>query len=319
MAEPDYKTQDALNESRILVLGVQVLLSFQYSSFLESSFDQLPYSSQYLELIGLGLLVIAFGLFVAPAPNHLLIWSEDDSPSLQKFVTMATAIALVPFAVAMSLDVYVTTERVGHLILAVILGATTFACAMFFWYGLEAIHVRTNGHRFRSQARNNSMQDKKHERPSIEDQIQHALTDARVVLPGAQALLGFQFVGVFLGGFVELPASSQYIHVVSLTLVTLSTILLMMPAAYHRLVEQGEPSENFLRLTRNAVVSSMVPLGAGICGDFFIVTRKVSGSMLVAGSTSLALLAMFCMLWFGFRLMRRGNRKAVLEFGSSNY
>ena len=38
MAEPDFKTQDALNESRILVLGVQVLLSFQYSSFLESSF-----------------------------------------------------------------------------------------------------------------------------------------------------------------------------------------------------------------------------------------------------------------------------------------
>ena len=83
------------------------------------------------------------------------------------------------------------------------------------------------------------MPNKKHERPSIEDQIQHALTDARVVLPGAQALLGFQFVGVFLGGFEELPASSQYVHVVSLTLVTLSTILLMMPAAYHRLVEQG--------------------------------------------------------------------------------
>jgi hypothetical protein len=319
VAEPDFKTQDALNESRILVLGVQVLLSFQYSSFLESSFDQLPLSSQYLEVIALGLLIIAFGLFVAPAPNHLLIWSEENSPSLQKFVTMATEIALVPFATAMALDVYVTTERVGHLALAVILGAATFACAMFFWYGLEAIHVRSKGHQFRSQVRKNSMPKKNDERPSIEDQIQHALTDTRVVLPGAQALLGFQFVGAFLGGFEQLPASSQYIHVVSLTLVTLSTILLMMPAAYHRLVEQGQPSEHFLRLTRNAVVSSMIPLGAGICGDFFIVIRKVSGSMLIASSTSLALLAMFFMLWFGFRLMRGGNRKAVLEFGSPNY
>jgi Family of unknown function (DUF6328) len=315
VAEPDFKTQDALNESRILVLGVQVLLSFQYSSFLESTFNNLPRSSQYLELIALGLLIIAFGWFVAPAPNHLLIWSDEDSPSLQRFVTIATAIALVPFAIAMALDVYVTTERVGHSILPLILGAATFACAMFFWYGLEAIHVRTRGHQFRSQLRNNSMPNKKHERPSIEDQIQHALTDARVVLPGAQALLGFQFVGVFLGGFEELPASSQYVHVVSLTLVTLSTILLMMPAAYHRLVEQGQPSEHFLRLTRNAVVSSMIPLGAGICGDFFIVIRKVSGSVLVASSTSLMLLAMFYILWFGLRLMRSGNRKAVLEFG----
>jgi len=319
VADPDAKTQVALNESRILVLGVQVLLSFQYSSFLESSFDKLPYSSQYLEIIALGLLIIAFGLFVAPAPNHLLIWSDEDSPSLQKFVTIATEIALVPFATAMALDVYITSERVGHLIPAVILGATTFACAMFFWYGLEAIHVRTRGHRSRSQVRKNSMPNENHEQPSIEDQIQHALTDARVVLPGAQALLGFQFVGVFLGGFEQLPASSQYIHVVSLTLVTLSTILLMMPAAYHRLVELGQPSEHFLRLTRKAVVSSMIPLGAGMCGDFFIVTRKVSGSMLIAGSTSLLLLAMFYMLWFGLRLMRGGNRKAVLEFGSSNY
>jgi Family of unknown function (DUF6328) len=319
VAEPDFKTQDALNESRILVLGVQVLLSFQYSSFLEPSFDKLPLSSQYFEIIALGLLIIAFGLFVAPAPNHLLIWSDVDSPSLQKFVTKATEIALVPFATAMALDVYVTTERVGNLITAVIFGAATFACAMFFWYGLEAIHVHTKGHQSRSQARNNSMPKKNHERPSVEDQIQHALTDARVVLPGAQALLGFQFVGVFLGGFEQLPASSQYIHVVSLTLVTLSTILLMMPAAYHRLVEQGQPSEHFLRLTRNAVVSSMIPLGAGICGDFFIVTRKVSGSMLIAASTSILLLAMFYMLWFGLRMMRSGNRKAVMEFGSSNY
>jgi hypothetical protein len=59
----------------------------------------------------------------------------------------------------------------------------------------------------------------------------------------------------------------------------------------------------------------MIPLGAGICGDFFIVIRKVSGSVLVASSTSLMLLAMFYILWFGLRLMRSGNRKAVLEFG----
>ncbi len=115
MADLDSRTQDALNESRILVLGVQVILSFQYSSFLESSFDRLPYSSQYIEVVALGLLIVAFGLFVAPAPNHLLIWSDEESPSLQKFVTIATAIALVPFATAMALDVYVTTERVGHL------------------------------------------------------------------------------------------------------------------------------------------------------------------------------------------------------------
>ena len=142
--------------------------------------------------------------------------------------------------------------------------------------------------------------------PDLERKIQHALTDARVVLPGAQALLGFQLVAVFLGGFEQLPASSQYIHVVSLTLVTLSTIFLMMPAAYHRLVEIGQPSQHFFRLTRNAVLGSMIPLAAGICGDFFIVVRKVSGSLIVPGATSLLLFALFGVLWFGLGLFKGG-------------
>ena len=150
MSESDLKTQDALNESRILVLGVQVLLSFEYSSFLESSFDRLPYVSQYLEAIALGLLLCAFGLFVAPAPNHLLIWSNDDGPDLQKFVSVATETALVPFAIALAIDLYVTTARIGGIVAAVVVGSATFACAIFFWFGLEAIHIRTQGHQHRS-------------------------------------------------------------------------------------------------------------------------------------------------------------------------
>ena len=161
------------------------------------------------------------------------------------------------------------------------------------------------------------MAKEKRTRPDLEQKIQHALTDARVVLPGAQALLGFQLVAVFLGGFEKLPASSQYIHIVSLTLITLSTIFLMMPAAYHRIVEMGQPSQHFYRLTSKAVLGSMIPLGAGICGDFFIVIRKVSGSLTVASATSVFLLAIFYVLWFGLRFLKSENRKAVLALGKS--
>jgi hypothetical protein len=314
MAEPEQKTQDALNESRILVLGVQVLLSFQYSSALETALDQLPYLSQCLELVALALLMIAFGLFVAPAPNHLLVWSDDEGPNLQRFVTKAVEIGLMPFAAALAIDIYIAAARTGGLTIGVVLGAATFGCAMFFWYGLEAVHRQTRGHRVRSQARSRSVAKEKHQSPDIEEKIQHALTDARVVLPGAQALLDFQLVGVLLGGFEHLPASSQNIHVTSLSLVTLSTILLMTPAAYHRLIEQGEPSEHFYRLAKTAVLCSMVPLGAGICGDFFIVIRKISGSLILANSITVLLMAIFFILWFGFGLVKRGHGEAVLRF-----
>jgi len=314
MAEPEQKTQDALNESRILVLGVQVLLSFQYSSALETEFDRLPYSSRCLELVALALLVIAFGLFVAPAPNHLLVWSDDEGPNLQRFITKAIEIALMPFAAALAIDIHIAAARTGGPITGVVLGAATFVCAIFFWYGLEAVHRKTRDHRIRSQARSKSVAKEKRQRPDTEEKIQHALTDARVVLPGAQALLGFQLVGVLMGGFEHLPASSQYIHVASLGLVTLSTILLMTPAAYHRLVEQGESSEHFYRLARTAVLCSMVPLGASICGDFFIVIRKISGSLILANSATVLLIATFFVLWFGFGLVKRGHGEAVLRF-----
>jgi hypothetical protein len=68
------KVQDALNESRILVLGVQVLLSFQYTSVLESAFVKLPFVSQVLELITLALLLLTFGFLVSPVPYPLLVW-----------------------------------------------------------------------------------------------------------------------------------------------------------------------------------------------------------------------------------------------------
>lgn len=308
MAKPDQKTQDALNESRILVLGVQVLLGFQYSSAFEPAFNRLRYPSKYLELIALALLMIAFGLFVAPAPYQLLAPSDEDPPNLQRFVTRLVEVALMPFAAALALDVYLASAPATGFVIGVALGATTFATAGYFWYGLEAIHVRTRGHQQRSRTRRKSVSKEHHERASTEEKIQHALTDARVVLPGAQALLGFQLIAVLLGGFESLPASSKYIHVVSLILITLSTILLMTPPAYHRLVEGGAPSEHFYTVVKRAILWAMIPLGAGICGDFLIVARNVSGSLALAVAGTLIMTATFYILWFGFPLSQKNRR-----------
>ena len=61
-----------------------------------------------------------------------------------------------------------------------------------------------------------------------------------MVLPGAQALLGFQLITIFMEGFDKLPNSSKFIHIGSLVLIALTMILLMSPAAYHRIAEQGD-------------------------------------------------------------------------------
>jgi len=55
-----------------------------------------------------------------------------------------------------------------------------------------------------------------------------------MVIPGAQALLGFQFATFFQKPFDSLARSSQQVHLISLVLMAVSIILLMTIAAYHR-------------------------------------------------------------------------------------
>src|SRR3954467_56745 len=77
----------------------------------------------------------------------------------------------------------------------------------------------------------------------LKERISHVLEELRVVLPGTQALLGFQFVAVFSNGFASLPQWQKDLHLASLLLVTLSGLLLMTPAAYHRIVNEGGDTE----------------------------------------------------------------------------
>jgi Family of unknown function (DUF6328) len=60
--------------------------------------------------------------------------------------------------------------------------------------------------------------------PTLTEKIKEVLIEARIVLPGAQALLGFQFLIVLTQQFGELPRSSKYIHFASLSAVAFSTI-----------------------------------------------------------------------------------------------
>ena len=133
------------------------------------------------------------------------------------------------------------------------------------------------------------------------------LTEARVVLPGVQALLGFQFAAMLAEGFDKLPAGLRYLHLGALGCMALAIVLLMTPAAWHRLVERGEESEGFHSFASAMVVAALVPIAVGISADFYVVTWKIAQSAVVAGSMAAALFVLFIGLWFGLSLVRRPN------------
>jgi Family of unknown function (DUF6328) len=297
--------RDALNESRVLVLGVQVLLSFHYTCSMEPSFRQLPASSQKLQLMALVLLLLVFAVFVSPVPFHLLAYNGNNSQHLLKYVKKSLAVGLMPFAASLAMDVFISVDWATGPGFAAILAIALFGMALFFWYGLEIARVQ----RKETLEMSNYDQQPANQRlkSDLEHKIEHVLTEARIVLPGARALLGFQFVAVLLGGFEELPKSSQYVYVISLTLVVVSIILLMMPAVYHRIVESGRPTERFYRVASNAIVSSMVFLAIGTCGDFLIVARRVTSSFTWSCIATAVLILCFYGLWFGVSLYAKNE------------
>jgi hypothetical protein len=308
------RIKNSLNEARMLMLGAQVLLGFQYSSVFQRAFERLPVETQYLEVSALGLMLVAVGLLLAPAAYHQIADERESRPDFPPFISQVMAWALLPFALGLGIDLYVATEKLLGLApggVAGVAGATTAVC---FWYFLGMAHrSRHPEKRGQAQREEASMEAKNKngaaEPAKLKDKVDDALTEVRVVLPGAQALLGFQFAAMLVEGFETLPPASKYLHLVSLALIALSTILLMTPAAYHRIGESGEYSEHFLRFTGRCLLGAMVPLALGITGDFYVVVKKVCQSGSLALGLSLLMLLFFFGLWFGLTLYHRKQHR----------
>ena len=294
------KIKIALDESRMLILGTQILLGFQYRAAFEESFEQFPRSSQLLEIPTLIMLLIAVALLLSSGAYHRIVRGGSDARDVHDFATRVMDLALVPFALVLSIDVYLVMRTLVGPIAAATHGSLTGVTAFFFWYGFGLVSTSRRKSKSRS-----------HELPGraspteLKDKIDHALTEARVVLPGAQALLGFQLLTMLMQGFDKLPAASKYVHVASLSLMAFSVILLMTPAAYHRIVEEGEQTQRFHDIASRFLIAAMVTLPLGICGDLYVVVQKVTHSITIALIFSIIVLSFFYGLWFGFTLYRR--------------
>ena len=313
MAELKDKIQNALDEARMLVLGSEVLLGFQFRSAFEPGFEKLSVTSQYLKMGALGLMLVALGLLISPAAYHRIVEEGEDTKRLHRFTTKVMDYALLPFAVALGVDVYVAAESALSQTFALIIGLSTGLLALFFWYGVELLY------RSKHEAESREGQEMEKEETSesgetkLKDKIKHVLAECRVVLPGAQALLGFQFITTLTEAFEKLPSSSKYVHLASLALVAVSIVLLMTPAAYHRIVERGEETEHFHRFASRIIIAAMIPLALGISGDFYVIVRKISESAIAAFTAALVMLFFFYGLWFGFTLYRRNRERAGRE------
>ena len=88
----------ALDETRMLILGAQILLGFQFRGVFSDGYDQLPADSRYLSGVALGLMICVVGLLITPGPYHRIVEAGTDSGRFHRLVTIVAELALLPFA-----------------------------------------------------------------------------------------------------------------------------------------------------------------------------------------------------------------------------
>ena len=146
------------------------------------------------------------------------------------------------------------------------------------------------------------------EKISLDSAAGHLLEECRMVLPGIQALFGFQLIAVFNQGFGEkLSHAEQTVHLAALLLVALAAALVMTPAAIHRKTQAREVSARFVWVSSTLVLASMFPLALGLSLDVYLISRIVLDSAAAAVAIAAALLAFYFVFWSA--LPRREARK----------
>jgi hypothetical protein len=299
-ADTAQKISFALQETRILVLGVQVLLGFGFHAFFYPRFERLESTDQALLLLQLCLLQLVLTMLLTPAAFHRLAHDGKDRPGMHSFTTRIVEAALLPFALAIGTGAYVAANLVIGATGAVIFAAAVTLVALLLWYGagLAAGKPQAWIERMEQQA-------PKIKPPSLTTQIERLLTEARVVLPGVQALFGFQFAALFTEAFERLSRTDQTVHLVSLSAMALSMMLLMAPAAFHRISTRGHSATAILVFGTGCVLAAMAALGLGLALDFYVILDKAwkNASLAALGAAASGLVML--VLWFGLPLVLR--------------
>jgi hypothetical protein len=146
------------------------------------------------------------------------------------------------------------------------------------------------------------------EQLSLDSAARHILEECRMVLPGIQALFGFQLIAVFNQGFAEkLSAPQQQLHMLSIVLTVFAVALVMTPAALHRQVDPMAVDRLFIKSSTLLLLLSMFPLSLSICVEIYLIAYVITQSFWLSLLISMGLLMHFFILWLLFpHLTKRG-------------
>jgi hypothetical protein len=126
------------------------------------------------------------------------------------------------------------------------------------------------------------------------------LDESRMVLPGIQALFGFQLIVVFNDTFTQkLNVFEQRLHLLAIVLVVIATMIIFTQSVFHRQTSEKEVAIEFIRIASRLLLLSMFPVVISICIEFYLLSQVILNNVFLALLLTLCILALFLLLWVG--------------------
>ncbi len=135
-------------------------------------------------------------------------------------------------------------------------------------------------------------------------EVAELLEGLRVTLPGVQVLFAFLLTVPFTERYRTLDQTEKRVYFAAVLAAAISSLLLIAPAANHRLLFREGVKEAMLRAANKLAIAGFITLAAGIGLSLHLVTTMVYGFR-AAGMVAAAVGLLTVFAWFVFpRLLK---------------
>jgi hypothetical protein len=141
------------------------------------------------------------------------------------------------------------------------------------------------------------MDDQASQQKKNDQEMRNIIEEARCILPGLQAVFGFQTIAVFNERFNDLALYAQACHMVGLALMVIAMALLMTPAVYYR-AQHGYATSHMVKVSRKAIRGALMPLAVGLSLDMLTVVSLATDMLSLSIAAAVASLCLFVGLWY---------------------
>jgi cytochrome bd-type quinol oxidase subunit 2 len=141
------------------------------------------------------------------------------------------------------------------------------------------------------------MDDQASQQKKNDQEMRNIIEEARCILPGLQAVFGFQTIAVFNERFNDLELYAQSCHMAGLALMVIAMALLMTPAVYYR-AQHGNATSRMVNVARKSIRGALMPLALGLSLDMLTVVSLATDNLTLSIVAAVASLLLFVGLWY---------------------